>query len=81
MFRDEAGSLAGFEVDLRDALARELGRPIEFKQYAFDTLFAGLERGERVGGVRADRVGGAVDRQGQSTGAVRGAGGLGLLPP
>jgi polar amino acid transport system substrate-binding protein len=46
VFRDRDGKLAGFEVDLRDALARELGRPIEFKQYAFDSLFAGVERGD-----------------------------------
>ena len=36
----------GFEVDLKDALARELGRPIHFKQYEFNSLFSGLERGD-----------------------------------
>ncbi len=46
VFKDEHGNLAGFEVDLKNALARELGRPIEFKQYAFDGLFTGLERGD-----------------------------------
>jgi polar amino acid transport system substrate-binding protein len=46
IFRDEDGNLAGFEVDLKDALARELGRPIEFKQYAFDSLVPGLKRGD-----------------------------------
>src|SRR5947209_18644027 len=36
----------GFEVDLSDALAEELGRRIVFKQYAFNSLFPGLERGD-----------------------------------
>jgi polar amino acid transport system substrate-binding protein len=36
----------GFEVDLAAALARELGRPIRFKQYEFSSLFSGLERGD-----------------------------------
>src|SRR5262249_20677115 len=36
----------GYEVDLAAALARELGRSIEFKQYEFDSLFRGLERGD-----------------------------------
>jgi polar amino acid transport system substrate-binding protein len=46
VFRDDAGNLAGVEVDLKDALAQELGRSIEFKQYAFDSLLAGVERGD-----------------------------------
>ena len=36
----------GFEVDLAAALSRELGRPIEFKQYDFKNLFIGLDRGD-----------------------------------
>ncbi|MCS6850290.1 MAG: ABC transporter substrate-binding protein [Gemmataceae bacterium] len=36
----------GFEVDLADALAKELGRPIRFKQYEYVSLFSGLERGD-----------------------------------
>jgi polar amino acid transport system substrate-binding protein len=36
----------GFEVDLKEALARELHRPIHFKQYEFNSLFSGLERGD-----------------------------------
>jgi polar amino acid transport system substrate-binding protein len=36
----------GFEVDLAKALARELGRPIEFKQVEFDSLIPGLMRGD-----------------------------------
>lgn len=36
----------GFEVDLVQALARELGRPIEFQQYEFDSLVQGLDRGD-----------------------------------
>src|SRR5262245_9932410 len=36
----------GFEVDLAAALAKELGRPIEFRQYDFKNLFIGLDRGD-----------------------------------
>jgi polar amino acid transport system substrate-binding protein len=36
----------GFEVDLAEALSRELGRPIVFKQYQFGSLVSGLERGD-----------------------------------
>src|SRR5262249_531580 len=36
----------GFEVDIAAALARELGRPIQFKQYEYVSLFSGLERGD-----------------------------------
>jgi polar amino acid transport system substrate-binding protein len=36
----------GFEVDLAHALEGELGRPIEFKQYQFVNLMAGLQRGD-----------------------------------
>lgn len=34
----------GFEVDLIQALSRELHRPIEFKQYDFKSLLSGLDR-------------------------------------
>ncbi|HJZ87633.1 MAG TPA: ABC transporter substrate-binding protein/permease [Polyangia bacterium] len=36
----------GFEVDLAQALARTLGRPIQMVQYDFTTLLTGLERGD-----------------------------------
>ena len=36
----------GFEVDLAQALSRELGQPIEFKQYQFHSLVSGLQRGD-----------------------------------
>lgn len=36
----------GFEVDLASELEKELGRRIEWKQYAFGSLVAGLERGD-----------------------------------
>jgi polar amino acid transport system substrate-binding protein len=36
----------GFEVDLAAALAEEIGRPIEFRQYEFSSIFSGLERGD-----------------------------------
>lgn len=43
---DHPGQNKGFEVDLAAALALELGRPIQFKQYEFSSLFSGLERGD-----------------------------------
>lgn len=36
----------GFEKDIADALAKELGRPIEFKQYEFNTIIAGVGRND-----------------------------------
>jgi polar amino acid transport system substrate-binding protein len=36
----------GFEVDLVDALSRELNRPIRFQQYDFKNLVPGLKRGD-----------------------------------
>jgi polar amino acid transport system substrate-binding protein len=36
----------GFEVELAAALAKELGRPIEFQQYNYDSLVVGLQRGD-----------------------------------
>ena len=46
VFYDQNGREAGFEVDLADALARELGRPIELKKYDFNAVFQGLDRGD-----------------------------------
>jgi polar amino acid transport system substrate-binding protein len=48
IFKDSEhpGLNIGFEVDLAAALARELGRPIRFRQYEFSSLFSGLERGD-----------------------------------
>ena len=43
---DHPGQYVGFEVELRDALQREIGRPIEFKQYSFSKLDSGLDRGD-----------------------------------
>ena len=34
----------GFEVDLVQALSQELGEPIEFHQYGYDSLLLGLQR-------------------------------------
>lgn len=42
----EDDTYVGFEVDLKDALAKELGKPIEFKQYQFEELVRGLKRGD-----------------------------------
>lgn len=36
----------GFEVDLAEALSRELGEPIDFVQYEFGSLLPGVERGD-----------------------------------
>jgi len=36
----------GFEVDIAAALARELGRPVLFRQYDYNSLFIGLQRGD-----------------------------------
>jgi polar amino acid transport system substrate-binding protein len=48
VFHDAAnkGREIGFEVDLVEALSKELDRPIEFKQYDFKNLLLGLERGD-----------------------------------
>src|SRR5437867_730341 len=37
----------GFEVDIISALAQELNHEIRFKQYSFQSLIPGLERGEQ----------------------------------
>jgi polar amino acid transport system substrate-binding protein len=44
--KDDPQKLVGFEKDLADALAKELHRPIVFKQYQFDNLTNGLIRGD-----------------------------------
>lgn len=41
---DNPAETIGFEVDLAEALARELGRPIDWVQYDFVRLMAGLQR-------------------------------------
>ena len=48
VFQDPAhpGVQQGFEVDLAKALTRELGRPVEFHQYEYVSLLAGLDRGD-----------------------------------
>ena len=43
---DHPDQVVGFEVDLKDALQRELGRPIEFRHYDFKNLIPGLQRGD-----------------------------------
>jgi len=43
---DNPNKHIGFEVDLAEALAKELGRPIEFQQYEFTRLIPGVERGD-----------------------------------
>lgn len=39
-------NLIGFEMDLAKALTRELGRPLQFKQYPWPKLFEGLDKGD-----------------------------------
>jgi polar amino acid transport system substrate-binding protein len=36
----------GFEVDLADALSKQLGRPIQYVHYEFKSLISGLQRGD-----------------------------------
>jgi polar amino acid transport system substrate-binding protein len=43
---DDPKRYIGFEVDIADALARELRRPIQFKQYDFKNLVPGLKRSD-----------------------------------
>src|ERR1700733_12146660 len=43
---DKNGERVGFEVDIAKALEKELGRPIEFKQYDFKNLIPGLKKGD-----------------------------------
>jgi polar amino acid transport system substrate-binding protein len=43
---DHQGKYLGFEVDLAEALEREVGRRIEFRQYTFPSLDSGLIRGD-----------------------------------
>ena len=43
---EHPGRYVGFEVDIRDALQKEIGRAIEFKQYSFPELDSGLVRGD-----------------------------------
>lgn len=46
VFQGEGGKMIGFEADLAEALAKELGRPIQFVQYQFDSLIPGVVRGD-----------------------------------
>ncbi len=43
---DDPGQCIGLEVDLAAALTKEIGRPIEFRQYNYDSLLSGLARGD-----------------------------------
>src|SRR4051794_32692141 len=40
------GTYLGFEADIARALAEQLHRPIELKQYEYSSIFAGLARGD-----------------------------------
>ncbi len=43
---ENENAFLGFEVDLANALSRELHRDIKLHQYEFSRMFAGLERGD-----------------------------------
>jgi polar amino acid transport system substrate-binding protein len=43
---DDPAKVKGFEVDLAAALAKAIHRPIEFKQYPFESLELGVDRGD-----------------------------------
>ncbi len=43
---DNPAKMIGVEVDLAEALSRELGRPIQFQKRAFDSLISDVERGD-----------------------------------
>jgi polar amino acid transport system substrate-binding protein len=44
--KEKGGTYVGFEVDLKDALAKEIGRPIEYHFKDFKNLINDLERGD-----------------------------------
>lgn len=44
--KDDPASHVGFEIDMMNALAKEIGRPIIRKHADFATLYAGLNRGD-----------------------------------
>ena len=43
---DHPERFIGFEVELAEALGKELGRPLQFTQYSFKELTLGLDRGD-----------------------------------
>ena len=44
-YKDESGELAGVSIDMGKALAQHLGRPVEFRNIAFDGLITALQTG------------------------------------
>ena len=45
-FVDENKQIAGFDIDLMNAIAKAMDFQVEFKNTAWDGIFAGLEAGE-----------------------------------
>jgi branched-chain amino acid transport system substrate-binding protein len=45
-FVDENKEIVGFDIDLMEAIAEEMGFEFEFKNVAWDGIFAGLEAGD-----------------------------------
>jgi len=44
-FVDESKAIVGFDIDLMNAIAKEMGFTVEWKNTAWDGIFAGLESG------------------------------------
>src|SRR5690554_5208119 len=44
-YKDETGELAGWTVDLADAIAQKLGVTFEYKEVAFDSILPGVVDG------------------------------------
>ncbi|HHX65393.1 MAG TPA: basic amino acid ABC transporter substrate-binding protein [Chloroflexi bacterium] len=45
-FVDENRDIVGFDIDMMDAIAAEMGFEVEYKNTAWDGIFAGLESGD-----------------------------------
>lgn len=45
-FVDENKNIVGFDIDMMNAIAEEMGFEVEFKNTAWDGIFAGLEAGD-----------------------------------
>lgn len=46
LFRDSKLGRMGFELDIIQAISKQIGRPIEFKQYPFENLIPGVLKGD-----------------------------------
>ena len=58
-YHDEAGELVGYDVEVAQAVAEELGVKVSFAESGWDSLLAGLESGRYdiiVNGVEIDEA-------------------------